>query len=128
MKPKLSNLRLLASLCNLNYLQISVKEKWLNSKKKKKKERKIWSIYREVLSVTWPNFTVVKCNSKISIIYYQIKISKRYTKAVLKIFAIFTEKHLCWSFFLNKNAVFSPETLSKRGFDTGFFKWILRNF
>ena len=35
---------------------------------------KVWSICWEVLSVTWPNFTIVKCTSKISIIYHQIKI------------------------------------------------------
>ena len=35
MKPKLFNLILLDSLCNFNCLQISVKAKWLNSKKNK---------------------------------------------------------------------------------------------
>ena len=38
--------------------------------------KKFWSIYREVLSVTWPNFTVVKYNSKMSIIYHQTKFRK----------------------------------------------------
>ena len=58
----------------------------------------------------WPNFTVVKYNTKISIIYHQIKILKRYNeqvfykKAVIKNFAIFTEKHLRSCLFLNKNA------------------------
>ena len=58
----------------------------------------------------WPNFTVVKYNTKISIIYHQIKILKRYNekvfykKAFIKILAIFTEKHLRSSLFLNKNA------------------------
>ena len=53
---------------------------------------------------------MVKYNCKISIIYHQIKISKRCNEqvfnktAVLKNFAIFTEKHLRWSLFLNKNA------------------------
>ena len=60
--------------------------------------------------VTWPNFTIVKYNCKISIIYHEIKTSNRYNdqvfnkKAVLKDFAIFTEKHLRWSLLLNKNA------------------------
>ena len=45
----------------------------VKQQKKKKKERKIWSIYREVLSVTWPNFTVVKYNSEISIVYQKKK-------------------------------------------------------
>ena len=32
--------------------------------------------YCEVLSVTWPNITVIKYNSKISIIYHQTKLPK----------------------------------------------------
>ena len=75
----------------------------------------------------WPNFTEVKYNSKLSIIYHQIKISKRYneqvfyTKAVLKNFATFAENHLRWSLsFKIKMQAFSPKTLSKRGFHTGF--------
>ena len=39
--------------------------------KKPSLHKKFRSIYREVLSVTWPNFRVVKYNSKISIIYHQ---------------------------------------------------------
>ena len=54
-----------------------------------------------------------------------------YEKAVLKIFAIFTGKHLCWSPFLIKLQTFSPATLLKRNcsratlfkkyFSTGLF-------
>ena len=72
-------------------------------------KNKFWLINCGVLSVMWPNFAVVKYNSKISIIYHQIKILERYNeqvfykKAVLKSFAIFTEKHQRWSLFLNKN-------------------------
>ena len=75
-----------ASPCSFNYLQISVKVKWLNIYKKnpwrrneilfEKKpslHKKVLSIYREVLSVTSPNFAVVKYNSKVSNIYHQIK-------------------------------------------------------
>ena len=43
--------------------------------------------------------------------YHQIKISEKYNeqkvfykKIVLNNFAIFTEKHLCWYLFFNKNA------------------------
>ena len=106
MKLKLVSLRLLASLCNLNYLQISVKGKSLNSEKK----ILIDLLRREVLSVTLPNITKVKYNPKISIIHHQIKISKRYNEqvfnktAALKNFAIFTEKHLRGSLLLSKNA------------------------
>ena len=84
-------------------------------------------IYCEVLSVTWPNFTIVKYNSKISIIYHQIKISKRYNeqvfnkKAVLKNFAIFTEKHLRWSLFLNKNAGLQSWNFIKKRLQHRFF-------
>ena len=46
LKPKLFNLRLLYSLCDLNYLQISVKGKWLN------RENKFWSILFELFP-TW---------------------------------------------------------------------------
>ena len=35
-----------------------------------------------------------------------------YKKAVLKHFAIFTEKHLCWSLFLIKLQAFRPSTES----------------
>ena len=48
-------------------------------------------------------------------------------KAVLKNFAIFTEKHLCWSLFLIKLQARSPATLFKRDSNTGVFLWILRN-
>ena len=70
---------------------------------------------------------MVKCNSKISIIYHQIKISKRsneqvfYTKAVLKNFAIFTEKHPRWSLFLNKNAGLHSWNFIKKRFQHGVF-------
>ena len=113
LKPKLFNLSLLVSLCNFNYLQISARVKWLNSKKileilfekKPSLHKKFLSIYREVLSVTWPYFTVLKYTSKIS-----NKVSEKYNKkvfykkAVLKYFAIFTGKYLCWSLFFNKYA------------------------
>ena len=82
LKPKLFHLRLLASLCNFNYLQSFVKAK----------------------------FTVVKYNSKMSITFHQIKFWKgimnrsSIKKGILKSFLIFTEKYLCCSLFLNKNA------------------------
>ena len=44
-------------------------------------------------------------------------------KAVLKNFAIFTGKHLCWSLFLVR-----PATLLKRDYNLGVFLWILWNF
>ena len=47
---------------------------------------------------------------------------------VLKNFAIFTGKHLCWSLFLIKVQTFRPATLLKRGCNTDVFLGILRNF
>ena len=81
--------------CSFNSLQISVKTKWLNSKKKKKKKKKNYlkenwnlnwdkTIYSEeiLLDLSWSslcyvhNFTEVKCNSKISNIYHHMKFRK----------------------------------------------------
>ena len=83
LKPKLFNLRLLGSLCNLNHLS--------------------------------------------PIIYHQMKISKKYNeqvfykKVVLKNFAIFTEKHLRWSLFLNKNTVLQTWNFFKKRLQHRFF-------
>ena len=49
-----------------------------------------------------------------------------YKKAVLKNFAIFTRKHLCWSFFLIKLQAFRPD--SKRHSNKDVFLWIFQNF
>ena len=90
-------------------------------------KNKFWSICYEVLSVTWPDFTIVKYNSKTSLIYHQIKISKRYNeqvinkKAVLKNFPIFTEKQLRWSLFLNKNASLQSWNFTKKRLQHRFF-------
>ena len=46
---------------------------------------------------------------------------------VLKKFANFTGKHLCWSLFLIKFQVFRPATLIKRDCNTGVFLWKLWN-
>ena len=61
--------------------------------KKTSVDKTFWSIYRKVLSATWPNSTVVKYNLKIYIIYYHIK---------------FRES------FFNENAGLHPATLQKR--------------
>ena len=82
----------------------------------------------------WPNFTTVKYNSKISIIYHQIKISKRYNeqvfnkKAVLKNFPIFTEKHLRWSLFLIKNAGLQSRNFIKKRLQHRFFSENIAKF
>ena len=43
------------------------------------------------------------------------------SKGVLKNFAIFTGKHLCWSFFLIKLQAYRPAALLKRNSNTGVF-------
>ena len=49
-------------------------------------------------------------------------------KVLLKIFANFTGKHLCWSHFLIKLQVWRCATLLKRDTNTGALLWNLRNF
>ena len=116
MKPKLFNLRLLASLFNLKYLEISENDQIA--------ENKFWSIFCEVLSITAKFFLL---RGLISIIYHQIKNSKRHNEqvfnktAVLKNFAIFTEKQLCWNLFLNKNAGLQSWNFIKRRLQHRFF-------
>ena len=106
-------------LWNLNYSQISVKGKWLNSKK-----QVLIDVLRNsfcYLILQWED------NSKTSIIYQGIKISKRYNEqlfnknAVLKNFAIFTEKHLRWSLFLNKNVDLQSWNFIKKRLQRRFF-------
>ena len=48
--------------------------------------------------------------------------------AVLKNFAIFLGKHLCWNLFLIKLQALRPATLLKRDSNTGVFLWSLPNF
>ena len=49
-------------------------------------------------------------------------------KGVLKNFAVFTGKHLCWNLLLIKLQAFRPATLLKRDSNKGVFLWILPNF
>ena len=49
-------------------------------------------------------------------------------KGVLRNFANFKGKHLCWCLSFNKVAGLGPETLLKRGSGTAVFLWILQNF
>ena len=49
-------------------------------------------------------------------------------KGVLKHFAIFTGKNLCWSLFLIKFQDWSLHFYSRRHSNAGVFLWILRNF
>ena len=100
MKPKSFNLRPPSSPCNLNYLQISVSGKWLISEN----QILIFNF------VTWPNFTIVNYNLKISIIYHQIKIYNDLMNrsSIKKLFLKtlqYSQKNTCVGVsFLNKNA------------------------
>ena len=47
---------------------------------------------------------------------------------ILKNFAIFIAKYLCWSLFLITLQAWRPSTLSKRDSNTSVFRWILRVF
>ena len=102
--------------------------------KKPSLHKKIWSIYREVLSVMWPNFTVSKYNSKLSNIYHHIKFRKSIMskcsikKQLLKILQYSQEKTCVAVSFLIKTRAFSTATLLKRDSNTGVFLWILRHF
>ena len=49
-------------------------------------------------------------------------------KTVIKNFAIFTGKHLCWSYFLIKLLASRSATVLKRDSNTGVFLWILQIF
>ena len=51
-----------------------------------------------------------------------------FRRVVLKNFASFKEKHLCWSLFLIQLQTLRPATLSKRDFNTGVFLWNWRSF
>ena len=51
-----------------------------------------------------------------------------FTISVLKNFAIFTEKHMCWNLFLIKLQSSRPATLLRKHSDKGVFLWILQNF
>ena len=42
--------------------------------------------------------------------------------SVVNDFAIFTEKHLCWSLFLIKSQAWGQTTLLKIDFNTGVFR------
>ena len=73
------------------------------------------STQEEILTVRSRN-----CRTSYSQIF--IKIS------VLKSFAIFTGKHLCWSLFLRTLQVLKPASLLKGDSNIGVFLWILLNF
>ena len=89
-------------------------------KKKAPLHKKSSLIYREVLSVTWPNFTVVKYNLKTSNNYHNIKFGKSIMnrcsirKLFLKILQ-YSQKNTCVGVsLLMKMQAFSPVILLKK--------------
>ena len=67
----------------------------------------------------------------VSLLWVKSRSSRRKSsikRAILKSFAIFTEKQLCWSLFLKKLLAFRPAILLKRDTNTDAFLWTLRIF
>ena len=88
-------------------------------------EQDLWRMPIEFRAVTssWEEILPVNSrNGRSSCSQILIKIN------VLKNFAIFRGKHLCWSLILGKLQVLKPASLLERDSNTGAFLWILRNF
>ena len=74
-------------------------------------------------------FIIVNEGSYVNSLFIRKETSEvSYKKVVLKNFAIFTGKHLCWSHFLRQLQAFKHATLFKSDSNTYIFLWILRNF
>ena len=70
------------------------------------------------------NFKVLKRD----VAFAEAAVSSRFFKiGVLKNFAIFTEKYLCYCLFLTILQASRPTVFLKRDFNTGFFLWMLQN-
>ena len=77
---------------------------------------------------TATKFSGLKCISSIEDNYTEVNTKVFYIKAVLKNFAIFTGKQLCWSLCLIKLQTFKLAALFIRDSITGAFLCILRIF
>ena len=76
----------------------------------------------------WPFVFFFVDNNKIIATLRVFPSEAFYKKAVLKNFAIFLGKHLCWSLFLTNLQSFRTATLLKRDSNTSVFLWTLQNF
>ena len=77
------------------------------------------------------NLQVIKINVLFKFVFTLFRSSHRrwfIKKAVLKNFAIFTWKHLCWSLFLRKLQAFRSATLLERDSNTNVLLSLLRKF
>ena len=97
------------------------------------KQNLMWSDKFKILTPKWQ---LLKILSNLKYYCQIIRSSRRelfYKKVVLKNFAKFTEKHLCWSRFYSKVADVRPATLLKnklrhRYFHLNFAKSLSNNF
>ena len=88
-------------------------------------EENLWRRPNELRAETipWEKILTVKSrNGRNSCSQILMKIS------VIKNFAVFTGKHLCWSLFLWKLQVLKRASPLKGNSNTGVFLWILQNF
>ena len=89
-------------------------------RKKASLHKKFWSIYREVLPVMWPNFTIAKYNLQISNIHHHIKfrrsiINRCSIKTLLLKILQYSWENTCVGLpFLMKMQAFSPVNFEKR--------------
>ena len=97
------------------------------------KQNLMWSDKFKILTPKWQ---LLKILSNLKYYCQIIRSSRRellYKKVVLKNFAKFTEKHLCWSLFSRKVADVRPATLPKnklrhKYFHLNFAKSLSSNF
>ena len=136
----------LVSLCSFNsFTNLCIKSKWLNSKKIFEEElkswlrkktsfhKKFWSIYHEVLSATWPNFTVVKYNLQTSHIHHHIEFRESIMnrssikKLSLKILQ-YSYKNTCVGVSFNKNTSLQSCNFIKKRLQYNCFPVNIANF
>ena len=94
---------------------------------------RIWQLLSIFIDVLWiPVDGCIQRSCRISFTAYFLTVRSICSKmffniGVLKNFAIFTGKHLCWRLFLIRLQAFSPVTFLKRDSYTDVFLWILQN-
>ena len=85
--------------------------------------------FRNVTRWVEENVCLLRVKSLVWAYYYKRQPPEVFCKkGVLKNFANFTGKHLCWSIFLIMLQALNPATFLKRESNTEVFLWNLRNF
>ena len=79
-------------------------------------------------SLLWSFIFSISHFSSLETEYTEVAVRSCFKIGVLKNFAMFMGKHLCWSLFLIKYPAFRATTLSKGDFNTCVFLRILHNF